>query len=392
MISLIIRGKDECHWLKRLIPILKSQTIDFELIYVDNASSDDSVSFVQQQWPDAIIRTISHFTPGKALNIGIKASNGTTVAFLSCHCLPLKTDWLEVLVKPIQEGRAKITYGRQVPLGDVGDLSIKRELRYTFKLDSVLQEKDYFFHNANSAVSKELLDEMPFNEELSHVEDLVWAKDMITNGECIFYNADATVNHYHGIGHGHNLSRFQTINKIIDALDPNNHDSREIFRNRSLSNLFIVDRANLKTASAKQLVQQSDLKAECISEIKGSTLEVNQESILNTLTKIAVGAPTNSAILYFNSTHRDFQMNRLTELVNKYVEGGMDSMFFGERTYENIFEETPYGLRAVDLDLQPRERKHPKIISYFGAGLLVNTKLILEGKLIDRLSCVINIK
>ena len=65
MISIIIRGKNEAQWLRRLYPVLKTQTIDFELIYIDNNSTDKSIELTKEFFPNSKCLTIEKFKPGK---------------------------------------------------------------------------------------------------------------------------------------------------------------------------------------------------------------------------------------------------------------------------------------------------------------------------------------
>ena len=47
-ISIIIRGKNESHWLKILFKILKNQIYkNFEIIYCDNNSADNSLNLAK---------------------------------------------------------------------------------------------------------------------------------------------------------------------------------------------------------------------------------------------------------------------------------------------------------------------------------------------------------
>jgi hypothetical protein len=54
------------------------------------------------------------FTFGRSLNIGCEFANGEFLVFISGHCIPVKNDWIQQLVKPLSEGVAIYTYGRQI--------------------------------------------------------------------------------------------------------------------------------------------------------------------------------------------------------------------------------------------------------------------------------------
>ena len=45
-----------------------------------------------------------------------------------------------------------------------------------FSLDRKVQLKDSFFHNANSIIKKSCWDLVPFDSEITNIEDRIWAK------------------------------------------------------------------------------------------------------------------------------------------------------------------------------------------------------------------------
>ena len=97
-ISIIIRTKNEERWISHCLRMVFDQDYDsFEVILVDNDSSDHTVE-VAKRFPLTAIIQIAKFKPGKALNDGIRASNGRYIACLSSHCIPKNRQWLNNLV------------------------------------------------------------------------------------------------------------------------------------------------------------------------------------------------------------------------------------------------------------------------------------------------------
>lgn len=75
---------------------------DFEVIVVDNGSSDDSVAHVREGWPDAqVIELGENRGFSAAVNRGIAAGRGPYVALLNTD-LELSPDWLELLVEEFE--------------------------------------------------------------------------------------------------------------------------------------------------------------------------------------------------------------------------------------------------------------------------------------------------
>ena len=170
---------------------------DYEIILVDNSSEDNSVK-IAKKYTDKIIN-VKEFYPGKAINEGIRASSGKLV-IISGHCIPKNSMWLEYLIAPLENdptGLLAGVYGRQEPLSSSSPLD-KRDLTVVFGLDERIQRKDSF-HNANSALTREMWEKFPLTKRATNIEDRLWGAEVIKNGYHIFYTPDASVYHYHGI-------------------------------------------------------------------------------------------------------------------------------------------------------------------------------------------------
>ena len=75
-ISIIIRTKNEEDWISHCLEsVFKQDFQDFEVILVDNNSSDHTVADAKR-YPLSKIINVDNFRPGDALNQGIKASVG----------------------------------------------------------------------------------------------------------------------------------------------------------------------------------------------------------------------------------------------------------------------------------------------------------------------------
>ena len=101
-VSIIIRGKNEEDWLGLCLKSIHEQTFkDFEIIYVDNQSDDASLKIAKEFKVDKI-KKIKEFLPGRAINQGIKLSQGKYIVILSAHCIPKDRNWLSRMVKSIK--------------------------------------------------------------------------------------------------------------------------------------------------------------------------------------------------------------------------------------------------------------------------------------------------
>ena len=222
LVSIIIRTKNEEEWISDVLKAVYKQSYkNLEVIIVDNESEDTTIKRVKK-FPVKIVN-IKEFIPGKAINLGINASKGSIIAVLSGHCVPTDENWLQNLIKPLEDKSIGGCYGRQLPTKESSDID-KRDLLLVFGLDDKLQIKDSFFHNANSAFRREVWKKFPFCEESSNIEDRVWGNQIILNKFKIKYKANASVYHWHGIHHQLNKKRAKNIVKILETMSEINAD------------------------------------------------------------------------------------------------------------------------------------------------------------------------
>lgn len=85
LVSIIIVSHNGQKWLKDCFGTIYSQTYKFfEVIFVDNASIDDSVDFVLRNYPKVIIiRNKENLGFSRANNVGVKNAKGDIIFFLN---------------------------------------------------------------------------------------------------------------------------------------------------------------------------------------------------------------------------------------------------------------------------------------------------------------------
>jgi len=232
--SIIVRTKNEERWIAQCLSAIEKQSYkNREIILVDNDSSDKTVQIASNFDVKHVNYTSEDgFKPGRAINLGIEASDGEFIVIISGHCIPTNDKWLETLIANIEDDEIAGVYGRQEPLSFTSNLD-KRDLAITFGLDKKIQVKDPFFHNANSALSRAIWEKFPFDNECTNIEDRIWGLEMISAGKKIVYEPEASVFHHHGIHHGQNEDRANNIVRIMESLTngkdtPQNHDNLNI--------------------------------------------------------------------------------------------------------------------------------------------------------------------
>ena len=226
-ISIIIRTHNEERWITKCLQRVLDQTIDdIEIILVDNLSTDKTVEKAKDTYPELTLIQIDDYLPGLALNKGIQQSSGKYFVCLSAHCIPVDSCWLEDLRANFdQYSNIAGVYGRQVPI-ESSDPIDKRDLIQAFGPEKRVQSQDTFFHNANSMICRDVWEKNTFDEEVTNIEDRIWANQVLSKGYQIVYEPEATVYHYHGINQGNDRERTQNVvrtmenNAIIDEDDP----------------------------------------------------------------------------------------------------------------------------------------------------------------------------
>ena len=232
------------------------------------------------QFTKKIIK-IKNFTPGKAINDGIKFSKGNIIVVLSAHCIPTGNNWLSNLIDCLKDKKIAGVYGRQEPMKYTSAID-KRDLLTIFGLDKKIQVKDTFFHNANSAFRKEIWKKIPFDENVKNIEDRIWGEKVISAGLKIIYEPSASVYHFHGVHQNLNIKRAKSVVKILESLE--NFKKKDNFIN--YKNLKILALVPVKGKSinfgGKPLIEKTlkiAKKSKLITDIVVSTDDKNTAKI-----------------------------------------------------------------------------------------------------------------
>ncbi len=195
--SIIIRAYNEEKHIGRLLYGISQQTYkNVETILIDSGSTDATLE-IAAQYPVKVVHiTPEEFTFGRSLNRGIAASSGDVLVITSAHCYPVYPDWLEQLIKPLEQADVALCYGRQSG-GDTNHFSEHQFFSKYFPANSVLQQAHPYSHNANAAVRRTLWEQNHYNENLTGLEDLAWSSWAMELGYSIAYVAEAEVVHLH---------------------------------------------------------------------------------------------------------------------------------------------------------------------------------------------------
>ena len=195
--SIVVRALNEAEHLPRLIEGLKHQTIQpDEVILVDSGSTDETVALAEAAgWRITHIAK-KDFSFGRSLNLGCDFAKGDILIMLSAHVYPVYDTYLEHMIQPFERSETGITYGRQV--GDERTkFSESRVMLKWFPEESIFDQGHPFSNNANAAVRRKLWETYKYDEELTGLEDLEFARRAQADGHRIAYVAEAPVVHVH---------------------------------------------------------------------------------------------------------------------------------------------------------------------------------------------------
>jgi len=115
-VSIIIPTYNEERVILNCLESLGEQTFkDFEIIIVDDGSTDKTISFVknlQKIVYDIRLLVQKHKGPGAARNLGVGEANGEILVFVDAD-MTFAEDFIRKLVEPIMKGKAKGTFSKE---------------------------------------------------------------------------------------------------------------------------------------------------------------------------------------------------------------------------------------------------------------------------------------
>jgi len=197
--SIVIRTYNEAQHLPRLLECIAAQSLpasEYEVVIVDSGSTDDTLKIAAAHPTRVVHIRKEDFSFGRSLNVGCEAAVGRCLVFVSGHCFPVESDWLERLIAPLGYNNIAYSYGRQVG-NESSRFSECQLFRKYFPEQSSIPQQGFFCNNANSAVLREAWRRHPFNEQLTGLEDMELAQRLVDGGLKVAYVAEAPVYHLH---------------------------------------------------------------------------------------------------------------------------------------------------------------------------------------------------
>jgi glycosyltransferase involved in cell wall biosynthesis len=197
--SVVIRCHNEEKHIGKLLDSIMQQSIsDVEIVVVDSGSTDRTVA-IAQQYPVRLVHIKpEEFTFGRALNRGIAAALGQYILIVSAHVYPTGNNWVEKMLEPFAaDARVALTFGRQVG-NNITKYSEHQIFRKWFPPEPHWYLQDHpFCNNANACIRRDVWEHLPYDEQLTGLEDLDWAKKALQKGYLLAYVPEAPIVHIH---------------------------------------------------------------------------------------------------------------------------------------------------------------------------------------------------
>lgn len=219
-VSVIIRARNEDRYLGHLLERIREQNgPSAEIVVVDSGSTDRTIDIAERGADQLVHIAPGEFTFGRSLNYGCAAASGEIFAIASAHTYPSSNNWLLNLTAPFEDPKVAMVYGRQLP-HETTRVGEARDFAVTYPAQSRVLIDEPFGNNANSAVRASLWREHHFDEALTGLEDIEWARWAQRREYTVWYAANAAIVHIHDESLRQVYKRYQREGRAHGGLFP----------------------------------------------------------------------------------------------------------------------------------------------------------------------------
>lgn len=167
---------------------------DFELLLIDNASSDSTATILDGYRDRAIVLYEAKRGPAAARNRGLRNATGHIVAFTDADCV-VHPDWLGRLIEPLSDHAVGIAGGTILARRPSNAIAEFGERIHDHRVAIEYDSPPYAI-TMNWASRRSVVEEVgPFDEELLRCEDCDLAYRIVAAGYRIVHEPAAVVYH-----------------------------------------------------------------------------------------------------------------------------------------------------------------------------------------------------
>lgn len=216
-VSVLMPLMDAGEALRRIVPRLLGQdaAAELEIVGVDSASRDDTISVLEEFGGTAISIDPSEFDHGLTRNLLVEHATGDILVFLNGRSLPYDDRWLAPLLADLDSDPAIAgVSSRVLPYPDADPLSrhdgeidpsgsprrsVKRVDEWSSYESMDVEERRVLlnFHTVSAAVRADTMRRFPFHSVRAMGEDLLWAREVIEAGMALVHEPQSKVYHSH---------------------------------------------------------------------------------------------------------------------------------------------------------------------------------------------------
>jgi len=208
---------------------INQQGLELEIFMVDNGSTDGSVTWVREQYPNITVIQNDENNYARALNLGIRRSEGEFVV-ISNNDATVHPNWLHGFLAVFEQDakigavQSKIVFAKDKRINSVGveqiqhhhfrDIGFGREDSSAY---ATAAERDYVT-GGSVMFRRECLDDVgPWDEEfIMFMEDVDYSARCRKNGWKLWYSPASVMYHmYHGSASDEICEYFCTRNRLL---------------------------------------------------------------------------------------------------------------------------------------------------------------------------------
>jgi rhamnosyltransferase len=224
-ISVIIPTLNARNYLPPLVDILSRQGMtDMEVVVVDSDSDDGTAGLARSLGCSVVPISRLDFDHGGARNLAVAHAKGDILVFLTQDALPDSIDFVERLIRPLEDRSVAACYARQIAAPDATPTETFTRLHNYPPVSAVRhisgvsqrRFKDFFFSNAASAIRRDCYERVGrFPAPVPTNEDMLICAKLMDAGYWIAYVADARVMHSHNFSLSALFRRYFRMGRVV---------------------------------------------------------------------------------------------------------------------------------------------------------------------------------
>ncbi len=207
--------------LRVLLPKVLESFSKTEVLVIDSSSEDATCLVANSFGVKVEVISKKEFNHGLTREKARKILDRDIVIYLTQDALPLGKDSFKKLIEPLIEGKALLSYGRQVPKEEAHPFEkCLRNFNYPEKGEirtsndySKKGASTYFCSNVFAAYLNSALDSVGGFSQVCFGEDTLVAAKILQKGGSIAYVADALVVHSHKFSLWNEFKRYRAMGR-----------------------------------------------------------------------------------------------------------------------------------------------------------------------------------